>query len=101
MRSWVAAWDLDSSPLLQLPRHLYHHTPRSTASMLRTAGFAPREVKPYAVIAQLSAMLEHRRRARGRAALPQAFAVLAPAYRLLCLATRRGDFISACAVKPV
>ena len=62
LRSWVAAWNLDSSPLLQLPKHLYHHTPRSTSLMLRSAGFAPREVKPYAVIAQLSAMLDNRRR---------------------------------------
>ena len=102
LQSWTAELGLDYSPALMLPQHLFHHTPKSTALMLKAAGFEHIHVKPMSVARQFGAMYNNSRRARGKKMLsPRVFDALAPAYRLFCIVTRRGDFMSAWATARV
>jgi hypothetical protein len=84
-----------------LPKHLYHHTPRSNQLMLKEAGFVEIEVSPFSVAGQFGAMVNNKRRARNQRMIPrQIFEVCAPAYRVFGLITGRGDFMSAWAKAP-
>lgn len=101
IRSWIGALGFRFSPSLMLPKHLYHHTPRSTLLMLRKAGFVDIRVAPFSVASQFGAMVNNCRRHRSKPMIPaKLFLALAPLYRLFGLVTGRGDFMSAWAKAP-
>jgi 2-polyprenyl-3-methyl-5-hydroxy-6-metoxy-1,4-benzoquinol methylase len=94
--SWLAVFGFEFALTVQLPTHVYQHTPKSTALLLRKAGFIPRQSKAYGVGHMLADTLNKILGAHGLPRLPNAiFAVLAPFYVVFCRLTRKGDFISA------
>lgn len=95
-RSWLARIGFEHTLTVQLPLHLYHHTPRSTALLLRKAGITPVQSKHYGVPHMFSDTLNKILKARGTRRPPGAlYAAVSPLYAAFCRVTGKGDFISA------
>jgi SAM-dependent methyltransferase len=98
--SWCMRVDPITAPTMQLPLHLFHHTPGSLRLMLEKAGFRVLEARPHAVASNLLAGINGLRSLQGRRALPGGLAALiAPFYRTFSIATRKGEFLSALATR--
>lgn len=95
-KSWMAVIGFEQSLIIQLPVHLWHHTPRSTALFLKHAGFVPRQSKSYGVGQMYSDTIDKTRRANHKPPLPKIYyALTTQPYLAFCKLTGRGDFISA------
>jgi SAM-dependent methyltransferase len=95
-RSFLVRYAFDHTLLVQLPFHLFHHTPQSTRLMLERAGFVDVKAKTYGTIVMLEDTLTRAREANEKKPLPHSvFPLLAPLYGVLCRITGHGDFISA------
>lgn len=93
--SWSMALSLQHSPALQIPNHLYLHTPKSVSLMLVSTGFNVIKTKVYSVMAQLSGTINNKLCARGWKAIPTScFVPLAPFYKLFGVLTGKGDFMT-------
>ena len=93
--SWSMRLSLRHSAALQIPQHLYHHTPQSACLMVKAAGLDVLKVKAYSVMAQLGATLNNMLLERGKKGIPSFFFTpIAPLYKLFCTLTQKGDFIT-------
>jgi 2-polyprenyl-3-methyl-5-hydroxy-6-metoxy-1,4-benzoquinol methylase len=94
-RSWSAYLSLKHFAHLDVPRHLYHHTPKSAELMVKASGLNVLKVKTYSVMLVFSAtvnnMLTGGRKTRILSCL---LAILAPLYKLVGLVTGYGDNIT-------
>ncbi|MET0385680.1 MAG: class I SAM-dependent methyltransferase [Polyangiales bacterium] len=98
--SWSVRVSLRHFPHLDVPRHLYHHTGRSLTLLLEAAGFRALRRKSYADAASLAGAVNGLLGERFRAAVPmQLFRAVAPAYKLACQWTRKGDLVTLTAVR--
>ncbi len=96
--SWLARLSLKNYPSLDLPRHLYHHTPRSASLLLESVGFEIVRMKPYAVPVHVpicvNAVLSDR--GLGGIKIPSFFFLpFAPVHKLVCALTGKGEFLTA------
>lgn len=96
--SWLARRSIRHYPGLQLPWHLYHHTPQSAGLLLEAVGFEIVRMKPYGVPVHvpvtLNAVLSDR--GPGGIRIPSFFFLpLAPIHKLVCTLTGKGEFLTA------
>jgi 2-polyprenyl-3-methyl-5-hydroxy-6-metoxy-1,4-benzoquinol methylase len=99
--SWSAWLSLEHFAALDLPRHLYHHTPRSATALIERSGLRVVDIRPYSVARVLAKTINNLLLSKNRKALtPYLFDVMAPMYRLLAGMTHKGEHMSVCAVKP-
>jgi len=93
--SWSVRLSLRHFAHLDIPRHLYHHTPKSAVLMLKAAGLDVLKVKPYSVMAVLGATVNNMLLDRGKKRIsPSFFSAFAPLYKLLGAITGMGDNIT-------
>ena len=97
--SWSFRLSMKSSPALQVPKHLFHHTPKSARAMLEAAGFTLLGITAYSVSSQLAGTVNNLLGNRYPKAIPLFFQMISPAYRLFGSLTGKGDFLTLCAVK--
>ena len=84
--SWNMRLSLRHSAALELPQHLYHHTPQSACLMVKAAGLDVLNVKAYSVMAQLGATLNNMLLEQGKKGVPSFFFTpFAPLYKLFCI----------------
>jgi hypothetical protein len=101
IESWSARLSMQHFPHLDLPRHLYHHTPRSLELMLHAGGFGEVCEKPYGDVAALAGTVNGLLSVRHHPPIPLAlFRLLAPAYSLACELTGMGDLVTVMARAP-
>lgn len=94
-RSWSETISLEDHPSLELPRHLYRHTPTSARLMLEQAGYSVRGLRMYAVTNHLMRVVDAERRRHHRRPIPaQVFTVCAPAYALASRLSGRGEHMT-------
>ncbi|HZT97134.1 MAG TPA: class I SAM-dependent methyltransferase [Chloroflexota bacterium] len=94
--SWSEVVSLEDHPTLDLPRHLYRHTPESTRLILIASGFSPVAIEPYPVAAHLTMVVNAWRERSGRRPIPLRVGdVMAPGYALFSRLTGRGEHITA------
>ncbi len=90
--SWSVQLSLRHFAHLEIPRHLFHHTPKSAELILKMAGLSVLKIKPYGVAAVFGATLNGLLRERGRITVPSfLFPILSPPYALFSSMTNRGD----------
>ncbi|MGA9995592.1 MAG: class I SAM-dependent methyltransferase [Pyrinomonadaceae bacterium] len=93
--SWSMNLSLTNSPALQIPKHLYHHTQKSTKLMLEAAGFIPQRIHAYSVASQLGGTINKMLDERHKRGIPLlAFEIVSPMYKLFGALTRKGDFMT-------
>lgn len=97
--SWSFRLSIRDSPALQLPKHLFHHTPQSAQAMLAAAGFTLFRITAYSVSSQLAGTVNKRLGNRHPKAISFLFEMISPVYRLFGRVTGKGDFLTLCAVK--
>jgi SAM-dependent methyltransferase len=98
--SWSARLSMRHFPHLDLPRHLYHHTQRSLEAMLRVAGFTRIRDKSYADVAALAGTVNGLLLERSQHTIPNAvWRSLAPAYKLACELSGKGDLVTLVATR--
>lgn len=96
--SWLVRLSLKNYPSLDLPRHLYHHTPQSAGLLLEAVGFEIVRMKSYGVPVHvpvtLNAVLSDR--GLGWIKIPSFFFLpFAPIHKLVCALTGKGEFLTA------
>jgi len=92
--SWLAQLSLRNFPSLDLPRHLYHHTPQSAILLLESTGLDVIQAKPYGVLTHIPVVLNSMLDDCGIKwiKIPSVFFLLfAPIYKLFCSLTRKGE----------
>jgi SAM-dependent methyltransferase len=93
--SWSEAISLEDHPSLELPRHLYRHTPTSARLMLERAGFEVKGLRVYAVTNHFERVINAERRRQGRRPLPSVlFRAFSPAYALASRFAGRGEHMT-------
>ena len=96
--SWLARPSIRHYPGLQLPWHLYHHTPQSASLLLEAVGFEIVRMKPYAVPAHLPIVINAWLTGHGMGGIKIPsflFLPLAPVHKLVCALTGKGEFLTA------
>jgi SAM-dependent methyltransferase len=90
--SWSVRLSLRHFAALDIPRHLFHYTPKSAELILNAAGLSVLKIKPYGVAAVLGVTLNGLLRERGKLTVPAFFfPILSPPYALFSKITNRGD----------
>ncbi len=98
--SWSFRLSIMDSPALQVPKHLFHHTPQSAKAMLEAVGFTRLRITAYSVSSQLAGTVNNFLGNRYRKVIPTLlFEMASPIYRLFGSMTGKGDFLTLCAVK--
>jgi SAM-dependent methyltransferase len=93
--SWSEKISLTEHPTLELPRHLYRHTPRSARIVLERSGFHVEALRVYPVPNHLGRVINARRRDQNRREFPTAvFSALGPAYTLASRAMHHGEHMT-------
>lgn len=83
------------SSSLQLPWHLFHHTPRSASIMLRAAGYEIMAIRLLPVVGQYRATLNNLLVNKWGRKLPSLlFIPLSPFYGLVSTVVQKGDFLT-------
>jgi SAM-dependent methyltransferase len=96
--SWSVRISLRHFCGLDLPRHLFHHTPKSLRLLLASAGFSRVDLKVNPVASNLAATVNSLLKERQAPSVPNwAFAAAAPLYRVLGQLSGKGDMLTACA----
>ncbi|MQY63981.1 MAG: methyltransferase domain-containing protein, partial [Calditrichaeota bacterium] len=96
--SWLARRSIRHYPGLQIPWHLYHHTPRSAGLLLEAVGFEIVRLKPYAVPVHVPVCINGvlSDRGPGWIKIPSFFFLpFAPIHKLVCTLTGKGEFLTA------
>jgi 2-polyprenyl-3-methyl-5-hydroxy-6-metoxy-1,4-benzoquinol methylase len=93
--SYSEAISLEAHPTLELPRHLYRHTPESAQLILRRAGFKISSIRVYTVPSHLAVVVNSTRDAADRRPLPTwLFKATGPLYAGLSHLARRGEHMT-------
>jgi len=99
--SWSVRLSLEHFAALDIPRHLFHHTPKSAELILKAAGLSVLRIKPYGVAAVFGETLNGLLRERGKMMVPSfLFPILSPGYALFSKITNRGDAMTIMAKRP-
>lgn len=96
--SWLARLSLKNFPHLDLPRHLYHHTPQSAGLLLESVGLEIIRMKPYAIPVHVPLCVDavlSDRGLRGIKIPSFLYLPLAPVHKLVCALTGKGEALTA------
>ena len=96
--SLVAHLPFKHFPGLQLPYHLYHHTPRSARLLFESEGFDVIKVKPYGVPVHVPVCMNavlYDLGLKGIKIPSFFFLPFAPIHKLVCALTGKGEFLTA------
>jgi hypothetical protein len=96
--SWSVRISLRHFSNLDIPRHLFHHTPRSLRLLLAAAGFTDVYTRVNAVASNLAVTVNALLKERFASTIPSwIFTATAPLYHMLGQLSGKGDMITACA----
>lgn len=100
--SWSVKLSFKHFSHLDLPRHLFHHTPHSAALILEAAGLEISRIKTYGVMAAFGSTLNNYLREGGKKTIPSAlFYPISPLYSFFSNITGKGDNLTILSRRPV